>query len=126
MATRQIAILVPQVPSGGEGVGDHALNVARTLRASHDINSVFVPFHPANLRQIEGFEILRIEENSVAHIGACCDGMLLHYVNYAYQRRGVPFRLRNLARSLRPLLRGRWVTMFHELYASGPPWKSAF
>ena len=52
--------------------------------------------------------------------------MLLHYVNYGYQPRGVPFALRRLARELRAQLPGRWVTTFHEIYASGPPWRSEF
>jgi hypothetical protein len=47
-------------------------------------------------------------------------------VNYGYQARGIPFSLRAFAQRLRGQLRGRWVTTFHELYASGPPWKSAF
>jgi len=34
--------------------------------------------------------------------------------------------LRTLAEGLRENLRGRSATTFHELYASGPPWKSAF
>jgi hypothetical protein len=55
-----------------------------------------------------------------------CSHVLLHYVNYAYQPRGVPFVLRNFATQLRTQLRGRWLTMFHELYASGAPWQSAF
>jgi hypothetical protein len=54
------------------------------------------------------------------------DHVILHYANYGYQARGVPFLLRAFVKQLRSQLRGRWVTTFHELYASGPPWKSAF
>ena len=55
-----------------------------------------------------------------------CHHVILHYVNYGYQARGVPFYLRRFARQLRGQLRGRWLTTFHEIYASGPPWKSEF
>lgn len=51
------------------------------------------------------------------------DHIILHYVNYGYQKRGVPFRLLSV---LRRLSRWRMLTIFHELYASGPPWQSAF
>jgi len=47
-------------------------------------------------------------------------------VNYGFQKRGVPFRLLAIVRALRQQHRGRLVTIFHELYASGPPWRSAF
>ena len=52
--------------------------------------------------------------------------VLLHYVNYGYQKRGVPFRLVSALRELRSHGSTRVVTVFHELYASGPPWRSAF
>jgi hypothetical protein len=55
-----------------------------------------------------------------------CTHVILHYVNYGYQTRGVPFALLRFARELRGQLRGQWVTTFHELYAWGPPWKSEF
>ena len=52
--------------------------------------------------------------------------VLLHYVNYGYQSRGVPFRLLGSLRKMRTHSPGRFITVFHELYASGPPWRSAF
>ena len=54
------------------------------------------------------------------------DHILLHYVNYGFQKRGIPFRLLSILRGLRREHCGRLVTIFHELYASGPPWSSAF
>jgi hypothetical protein len=54
------------------------------------------------------------------------DHILLHYVNYGYQKRGVPFGLLSILRGMRRRHRGTLLTVFHELYASGPPWGSAF
>jgi hypothetical protein len=54
------------------------------------------------------------------------DNILLHYVNYGFQKRGVPFLLLSILRRLRSEQRVKFVTIFHELYASGPPWTSAF
>jgi hypothetical protein len=52
--------------------------------------------------------------------------VILHYVNYGYQKRGVPFGLLSHLRNLRKNSRGRFVTVFHELYASSSLWRSAF
>jgi hypothetical protein len=67
-----------------------------------------------------------LDETLVDALARECDHVILHYVNYGYQARGVPFSLRRFARKLRGKIRGRWLTAFHELYASGPPWGSAF
>ena len=53
------------------------------------------------------------------------DMLLLHFSGYGFQKRGVPIWL--LAETQR--LRSRFKVfgvVFHELYASGPPWSSAF
>jgi hypothetical protein len=47
---------------------------------------------------------------------------LLHYANYGYERRGCPRWLVD-AIERAP---GRLVTLFHEVYATGPPWRSSF
>jgi hypothetical protein len=67
-----------------------------------------------------------IDTHSPEELARKYSHVILHYVNYGYQPRGVPFGLRNFVRKLRGQLQGRWVTTFHEIYASGPPWKSAF
>jgi hypothetical protein len=48
--------------------------------------------------------------------------ILLHYANYGYQPRGCPGWLVD-ALERAP---GRLVTLFHEVYATGPPWRSSF
>jgi hypothetical protein len=50
---------------------------------------------------------------------------LLHYSGYGYAKRGAPSWLVNDVRSQRKNIRILGV-FFHELYASGPPWTSAF
>jgi hypothetical protein len=52
---------------------------------------------------------------------------LLHYSGYGYAKRGAPLGLLRELRRLRRDCPGvRLLTMFHELYAGGPPWTSAF
>jgi hypothetical protein len=50
---------------------------------------------------------------------------LLHYSGYGFSRRGAPLWLLRKLREDRPKIR-RLGVFFHELYAFGPPWSSAF
>jgi hypothetical protein len=117
--------IVPRVPGGLDGVGDHALTIARKLRENFGCDTVFATFKPLSPEETNGFDVLPLDtllQNSTAKF----DHVLFHYVNYGFQKRGVPFRLLSILRSLRQPGQGRLVTIFHELYASGPPWTSAF
>lgn len=51
--------------------------------------------------------------------------VILHYSGYGYARRGAPLWLLRSLREARPRMR-RFGVFFHELYADGPPWRSAF
>lgn len=53
------------------------------------------------------------------------DLLLIHFSGYGFQKRGVPTWLNKKISSLRKNFRVFGV-VFHELYASGPPWGSAF
>ena len=105
---RIVLQIVPKTPGGHDGVGDYALNLAKTLSVNHGLTTVFAV----------GKESGAIDEGY--------DHVILHYVNYGYQKRGVPFGLLSILRKLRENCRGRFLTIFHELYASSPPWGSAF
>jgi hypothetical protein len=101
--------IVPRLPGSLDGVGTYASNLANELLARYGALSRFV----------EGNDLARLRES--AH-----DAVLLHYVNYGYHARGIPFHLPGALRQLRGHGPGVVVTIFHELYASGPPWRSAF
>lgn len=108
-------------------MGDYALQLAKVLRQRHECQSIFAPATPTPAGDVDGFEILPslaslVNTSSIEKY----DDVILHYVNYGYERRGVPLSLPSLLRRLRRSYRGRLLTIFHELYASGPPWKSAF
>ena len=100
--------IVPKIPGDRDGVGDYALSLARILLADFGITTSF-----AVASELESF-------------GKNHEHVILHYVNYGYQKRGVPFGLLSSLRNLRRNSRGRFVTVLHELYASGPVWRSAF
>lgn len=100
--------IVPKIPGDHDGVGDYALSLARILSVDFGIKTSFAVAS-------------ELESSSKNH-----EHVILHYVNYGYQKRGVPFGLLSSLRNLRRNSRGRFVTVFHELYASGPVWRSAF
>jgi len=116
--------IVPRVPGGIDGVGDYALTLAAKLRDGYGCTTMFVTPDASSATTVRGFEVLPVDRLTAAAQEA--DRVILHYVNYGYQKRGVPFRLLSILRRLRQQHRGALLTIFHELYASGPPWRSAF
>jgi hypothetical protein len=91
------------------------------------LRTTFVVAASTSVREKEGFPVISgLHVPSAANSAVLPVHVILHYANYGYQRRGVPFQLLRFARELHGCMAGRWITTFHELYASGPPWRSAF
>jgi hypothetical protein len=125
---RSVAVLqiVPRTPGSREGVGDYALTLAAGLKSCYDRETTFLAATTSAM-SVAGFPVFQL--NAISE-GQChelnCENIVLHYVNYGYQNRGIPFGLLKSLRRLRGFCDGRFVTVFHELYASAPPWRSAF
>ncbi len=115
--------VIPHLPGSNGGVGDYALALAERLLSNHALRTVFVVAGDCAVEEKEGFKVI---SGLPSALSTECHHVILHYANYGYQRRGLPFGLLQVARQLRRRLPGRWITMFHEIYASGPPWRSAF
>lgn len=128
MSNGHILQIVPQLPGTLDGVSDYALNLARELSVRHGLTTVFAVDRATSAETKDGFRVVSgLGQRGVADsLARQCPHVILHYVNYGYQTRGVPFALLRFARELRGQLRGCWVTTFHEIYAWGPPWKSEF
>jgi hypothetical protein len=105
--TKTILQIVPRLPGENDGVGEYAHILAQRLSDLCQGKTVFATADSA------------LTQKNFDHV-------ILHYVNYGYQKRGVPFALLSILHEIRARCRGRFLTIFHELYASGPPWKSAF
>ncbi len=105
--SQNILQIVPRLPGKREAVGDYAETLSRKLRERASYETTFVTGDTLDARANQ------------RHV-------ILHYVNYGYQSRGVPFRLLSILRELHQHCPGKFVTIFHELYASGPPRSSAF
>lgn len=131
-----IVQVVPRLPPAIDGVGDYALNLARQLRTDFGIETHFIVGDPTwtGATQIEGFPISRVTVHSASTLLSLLPRdcqystpVLLHYVNYGYAKRGCPVWLIDGLQRWRALGGNRvLVTMFHEIYASGPPWASSF
>lgn len=99
--------IVPRLPPPVEGVGSHAQALAGAL-AAHGIETRFVT----------GGAVPDPDEKGP---------VLLHYANYGYHRRGCPARLVDgLVRWRQRGAGRRLITLFHEVWATGPPWRSSF
>lgn len=129
----KIVQIVPRLPPAICGVGDYARLLAGAMRP-HGIETRFVVADAAwrGEADVEGFGVEHLAHPSrdgllqaLENVGA--DAVLLHFVGYGYDRTGCPWWLIEglktwrVGRSERRLL-----TMFHELYAIGPPWRRAF
>jgi hypothetical protein len=135
---RPLIQVVPLRAAEPNGVADYALALARALRAYRSVNSVFLSGTPSGYTMpveddwrtvcvprrhaqtlVDTIQLLSSETNARA--------LILHFSGYGYQRRGIPLWLAQGVRIWRsragemPLL-----TIFHELYATGRPWHSAF
>jgi len=125
--------VVPRLPPAIDGLGDYALNLARQLRQDFGITTHFLVGDPTwtGNQEIEEFPISQVTERSANTLLSLLPSgkstVLLHYVGYGYAQRGCPFWLvEGLQRWRTANANHHLVTMFHELYASGLPWTSAF
>ena len=133
MLKPMVTQIVPRLPPAIDGIGDYALNLARQLRKDFGLKTSFVTGDStqASATHIEGFSVNYVSERSakglLSILSQCSSVVLLHYVGYGYAKRGCPFWLVDGLQRWRNTDANRLlVTMFHELYASGPLWASSF
>lgn len=139
----QIIQIVSRLPPAIDGVGDYACLLARQLRDAHDIHTTFVVCDPEcemaktepPSTTIDGFPIFQLKKQTAGELLRILaqPGMpaivLLQFVGYGYQKRGCPIWLErglHTWKSEKKKTERRLLTMFHELYANGPFWSSAF
>lgn len=132
----QVISIIPRLLPVTDGVGDYALNLARQLCRDFGIDTHFIVGDPTwkGTSEIEGFSISQVTRRSASTLRSLLSfhhqtsiTVLLHYVGYGYAKRGEPFWLvEGLERWYNGTGNAQLVTMFHELYAFGPPWTSAF
>lgn len=118
--------ILPRLPGTRGGVGDYALSLAQLLWADFGVRTIFA-IPKVEATEVEGFAVRRIDPGQGGSLTSQdVDWILLHYVNYGYQPRGLPLWLPGLLEAARGPEQRPLFTIFHELYATAPPWRSAF
>lgn len=128
--------IVPRVPPAVCGIGDYSWLLAQALRDGHDIHSSFLSAgttwaQPTGDTEFPVFRLAELTADALVEFVTARAGefqaIVLHMSSYGYQKRGVPLWLANGWRRLSQMKHHpRLITMFHELYASGPLRSSAF
>lgn len=125
--------IVPRLPPSVDGVGDYAISLTWKLHKDYGYQTHFIVADSSwsGDLQSEAFSASSIVERSSAalleQLNKGADTALLHYVGYGYERRGCPFWLVDGIERWREEKPHRTlITMFHEVYASGPIWTSSF
>lgn len=123
--------LVPHFAPQIDGVGDYARLLARQWRSDRGPESRFLVGDPAWRGDGSGeFPVARVEARHAAALAAALEGetrVLLHYVGYGFDPRGVPGWLpAGLERWRAGGADRRLAVVFHELWSAGPPWRSEF
>ena len=127
--------VVPRLPPSPDGVGGYAQALARGLAERGVVSSFLAPgtgsvvssFLAPGTASGESVADHGAEALAERLAASGADVVWVHYVNYAYQRRGCPAWLVDGVARWRAAAPGRrLVTYFHEVYASGPPWRSSF
>jgi hypothetical protein len=121
-----------------DGVTNYALALAGALRAYRGANSVFLSGTPlVDGRPVaDGWKTVCVPKRKAQMLADTVQGLsaetnaravVLHFSGYGYQKRGVPLWLvKGLQIWTRRARRVPLLTIFHELYATGRPWQSAF
>jgi hypothetical protein len=131
----ELISIIPRLPPLVDGIGDYALSLAGALRQDMSIATHFIVTDPSwrDTGEVNGFEITHLPARSTVELlkalpaAAGLAKVLLHYEGYGYADRGCPVWLVKALEQWRAAdERRRLVTMFHELYATGPLWTSSF
>ena len=104
--------------------------LASELRASYGIESAFVVLNsdercdlPYSVTHCAPDELLNA---CIAFSGESAGGILVHLSGYGYSADGAPTLLAEALETVKADGRFRVAVFFHELFATGMPWKSAF
>jgi hypothetical protein len=114
---RRVLHLLTALPPVVCGVGDYGVCLNRKIAEDYDITpQLYAPSSDDDPGAKKAKLRLALES---------ADAVILEYSNYGYQRYGIPYWLLHAISQWKTGSR-RLVTVFHELYAFGRPWSTAF
>jgi hypothetical protein len=129
---KTILHIAPQLPPAVDGVGDYCMFLTRAWRDSETSFSFAVLQGAEASRGIDPPPDVTQFSAGASSLRSLLDRspattVILHYVGYAYQPKGIPLWLPKALASWRGAHRDRvLVTMFHEMYARSGPLRSPF
>ncbi len=126
----QIIQVVPRLQPTRCGVSDHALALASELKTRYGIDTAFVVLNSDERCDLP-HSVIHCSPDQL--LNACISlsnnqptAILVHLSGYGYSADGAPALLAEALGSVRADGRFRVAVFFHELFATGMPWKSAF
>jgi hypothetical protein len=122
--------VVPRLAPGRDGVGDHALVLAHELQAAFGIGTAFAVANSSELYNLPYPAIFCSPSSLLERCLELTQGrsaaMLVHMSGYGYSRDGAPKLLADALDMVKASGRFRLAIYFHELFATGMPWRSVF
>jgi hypothetical protein len=121
---------LPQI----DGLGDYGRLLALELKRAYGYESRCIVGDPQWNRLAANFTpplpVTAVQERTSAELLrqlGDSETVILNYVGYGYHQRGAPLWINRAIRSWKKgSASRRLIVVFHELWASGPPWKSEF
>jgi hypothetical protein len=138
VVSRRVVQIVPRRNSAPCGVGDYAARLAAGLKADFGVETTFIAGTPVECGPPldDGSPTLCVARRSSSALVDCLERVrseygetpvILHVSGYGYAKRGAPVWLAEGVRRWRAKKpSGRWLGVFHELYATGPITNSSF
>jgi hypothetical protein len=127
---RQLIQVVPRLLPARCGVSDHAIALASELKAIYRIDTAFVVLN-SNEECDVPYSVIHCAPDRL--LSACISlsknqsaPILVHLSGYGYSANGAPNLLAEALERVKAGGRFPIAVFFHELYANGMPWTSAF
>jgi GT2 family glycosyltransferase len=112
------------------GVSDHAILLARELESAFGIRTAFVVLNSTEPCDLPFPRVdcapSQLPESCISLSKGQPSAILVHYSGYGYSADGAPHLLAEAVERVRASGQFRIGVYFHELFATGMPWSSAF
>ena len=129
-ANRLLIQVVPRLTPARCGVSDQAVLLARELKTAFGIDAAFVVLNSDERCDLP-YPMIHCQPGSL--LNACLSlgqsqpgAVLVHVSGYGYAADGAPTLLAEALAKLKMDGQFRIAAYFHELFATGMPWRSAF
>ncbi len=127
---RLLIQVVPRLKPARCGVSDQAIMLAQELKAAFGIDTAFVVLNSNEACSLPYSMIhwppAQLLETCLSLTEGRPGAILVHLSGYGYSADGAPTLLADALASVRTDGRFRIAVYFHELFATGMPWRSAF